>query len=168
MKNNVAIMKDKYADTVTKAVDIDQDILAEYLAQRKYLEKSVDMLKQNLNKDQMIHKQDNFRIMKDNVQLIKQINLLRQEIKNIQLGAKSPESNKEMKSPALKTWKEGMIRPTILPEEISSHLAEKKKIIGKRFFLIILKIVLEHQKFQIKQLKEKLHDLSQHHDMTTM
>lgn len=91
------------------------------------------MLKQNLNKDQMIHKQDNFRIMKDNVQLIKQINLLRQEIKNIQFGgAKSPESNKEMKSPSIRTWKEGMMKPSVIPEEVSTVLTEKKKIIGKK------------------------------------
>ncbi len=125
-------MKEKYAQTATKTVDIDQDILGEYLAQRKYLEKSVDMLKQNLNKDQIIHKQDNFRIMKDNVQLIKQINLLRQEIKGIQIrGAKSPE--KEFKSPAsIKTWKDGLVgSPGGLPEGMATVLAEKKKVLGK-------------------------------------
>ena len=132
------MMKDKYADTVTKTVDIDQDILAEYLAQKKYLEKSVDMLKQNLTKDQMIHKQDNFRIMKDNVQLIKQINLLRQEIKNIQMGTKSDGKDVKTPGPSPKTWKDGLMKPTGLSDETATVLAERKKLLGnfivKEFF----------------------------------
>jgi len=133
LKANVVMMKEKYADTVTKTVDIDQDILAEYLAQKKYLEKSVDMLKQNLTKDQMIHKQDNFRIMKDNVQLIKQINLLRQEIKNIQMGTKGDVKESKTPGPTPKTWKDGLMKPNGLSDETATLLAEKKKLIGKNF-----------------------------------
>ncbi len=140
MKANVVMMKEKYADTVTKTVDIDQDILGEYLAQKKYLEKSVDMLKQNLTKDQMIHKQDNFRIMKDNVQLIKQINLLRQEIKNIQMGTKGDPKESKTPGPSPKTWKDGLMKPTGLSDETAMILAEKKKLIGKNF---VLKIFLQ-------------------------
>lgn len=127
LKAHVVEMKETYANTVTKTVEIDQDILNEYLAQRKYLEKSVDMLKQNLNKDQVIHKQDNFRIMKENVQLIKQINILRQEIKDIQSGVKSPDG--KTKTPT-KTVKEIGAANNVLSDDIVSSLAEKKKIIG--------------------------------------
>lgn len=49
-------MYDKYAKGHEKPVDIDPDIYAEYISQRKYLEKSVAMLKKNLQKDSEIHK----------------------------------------------------------------------------------------------------------------
>jgi hypothetical protein len=39
-----------------KPVEIDKDISAEYMSQKKYLEKSVAMLKKNLAKDDEIHK----------------------------------------------------------------------------------------------------------------
>lgn len=39
------------------------------------------MLKRNLDKDSEIHKQDNMRIMKTNVDLIKEINKLRLKVK---------------------------------------------------------------------------------------
>lgn len=39
-----------------KKVEIDSDIKAEYISQKKYLEKSNAMLKKNLLKDAEIHK----------------------------------------------------------------------------------------------------------------
>ncbi len=69
-----------------KPVEIDHDIYSEYLSQRKYLEKSVSMLKKNLTKDDEIHKQDNIRIMRENVELIKEINKLRKQIKEIKFS----------------------------------------------------------------------------------
>jgi hypothetical protein len=66
-----------------KPVEIDKDISAEYMSQKKYLEKSVAMLKKNLAKDDEIHKQDNIRIMRENVELIKEINKLRKQIKEM-------------------------------------------------------------------------------------
>jgi cilia- and flagella-associated protein 57 len=56
------------------------------MSQRKYLEKSVAMLKKNLAKDDEIHKQDNIRIMRENVELIKEINKLRKQIKEIKFS----------------------------------------------------------------------------------
>jgi hypothetical protein len=46
------------------------------------LEKSVQLLKRNLLKDHEIHKQDNIRIMKGNVNLIRDINDLRMVTKD--------------------------------------------------------------------------------------
>lgn len=52
-------------------VKIDSEIEHEYKNQKKYLEKSIAMLKKNLQKDADIHKHENIRIMKENVDLIK-------------------------------------------------------------------------------------------------
>lgn len=46
------------------------------------------MLKKNLSKDDEIHKQDNIRIMRENVELIKEINKLRKQIKEIKFSQK--------------------------------------------------------------------------------
>ena len=155
-------MKEKYANTAAKTVDIDQDILAEYLAQRKYLEKSVEMLKQNLTKDQVIHKQDNFRIMKENCRLIKEINFLRQEISNIQMGVKGSEGGKESSKSPMKAYKESMMNNSMLSEATANTLAEKKKVVGKNVCCFTVLIgILDHQKHQLKHLKEKLYQLTQ-------
>ena len=49
------------------------------------------MLKKNLTKDDEIHKQDNIRIMRENVELIKEINKLRKQIKEIKFSQKGSE-----------------------------------------------------------------------------
>lgn len=72
-----------------REVEVNNDIFMEYESQLRYLEKSVCMLKKNLEKDQEIHKQDNIRIMKNNVKLIREINRLRREVKNHKGSEKS-------------------------------------------------------------------------------
>ena len=69
--------------------EVNKDILLEYDSQLRYLETSVNMLKKNLEKDREIHKQDNIRIMKNNVKLIRDINKLRRVLKNIKGSGKS-------------------------------------------------------------------------------
>lgn len=119
-------MKEKYAKGHVKNVEIDPDIYAEYVSQRKYLEKSVHMLKKNLQKDSEIHKQDNLRIMRENVELIKQINKLRREIREIKYGTK----NADEKVPANKL-KDSDDQAA---EAIDLEIAEKKKAVGKKGF----------------------------------
>jgi len=91
LKKRVIELKDKYAKEHVKVLEIDPDIHSEYLSQKKYLEKSVGMLKKNLQKDNDIHKQDNLRIMRENVELIKEINRLRKEIDDIKRGGSKGE-----------------------------------------------------------------------------
>ena len=55
------------------------------------------MLKKNLQKDSDIHKHENIRIMKENVDLIKEITTLRLEIKEEGIK-KSPEDEKKNKN----------------------------------------------------------------------
>lgn len=89
----------------SEAANVDQDIQKEYARQRDHLEKTVNSLKLKLSKDSEIHKSDNIRIMqvnnnkkkikififlnlriffkiyKENVTLIKEVNDLRRELK---------------------------------------------------------------------------------------
>ena len=68
--------------------EIDPDIEQEYNNQLKYLDMSSKKLKKNLEKDAEIHKQDNMRIMKHNVELIRDIGKMRTNIRNTSQSAK--------------------------------------------------------------------------------
>ncbi len=59
-----------YVTKDIKPVDVDPDIQAEYVNQRMHLQKCVDMYTKNLSKDSEIHKLNNVRIMRENVDLI--------------------------------------------------------------------------------------------------
>ena len=87
-----------YVNKDVKPAEMDQDIFNEYVSQKKYLEKSVNMLKKNLQKDNEIHKQDNIRIMRENVELIKEITELRKQIKEIKQKGGEEKSKKSKKS----------------------------------------------------------------------
>ena len=65
---------------------IEPDIATEYTRQREYLEKSVESLKRKLNKNMELHRNDNSRMMQENVSLIKEINDLRRELKSMKLA----------------------------------------------------------------------------------
>lgn len=71
LKNSVAEMHSRFVSQSMNQVKIDSEIEHEYKNQKKYLEKSIAMLKKNLQKDADIHKHENIRIMKENVDLIK-------------------------------------------------------------------------------------------------
>jgi WD40 repeat protein/chromosome segregation ATPase len=68
--------------------EIDEDIKKEYQSQLKYLAMSSRKLKKNLEKDAEMHKQDNMRIMKINVDLIRKIGTMRTDIKNLAQDSK--------------------------------------------------------------------------------
>ena len=70
-------------------MEVDEDIKQEYESQKKYLKRSVQMLKKNLLKDNEIHKQDNIRIMKDNVELIQEIIQLRSTVNELDRKTKN-------------------------------------------------------------------------------
>lgn len=60
----------------------------EYANKRRYLENNVNYLRQMLQKDQDVHKQENSRIMKENVTLIQEINDLRKEVRTLEMKLK--------------------------------------------------------------------------------
>ena len=92
LKNHTEKLYKTYVKKDIKPVEMDPEIKAEYISQKKYLEKSVAMLNKNLKKDREIHKQDNIRIMSENVELIREINNLRKTIKN-KFNSKTSEGN---------------------------------------------------------------------------
>jgi hypothetical protein len=98
-------------------VKMDSEIEQEYKNQKKYLEKSINMLKKNLQKDSDIHKHENIRIMKENVDLIKEISSLRLEIKDEGIK-KSPEEEKKNKN-----------EPT--EDMVRNEIGERKKAIAE-------------------------------------
>jgi chromosome segregation ATPase len=80
LKESVMGLHKKYMPNGIKKQELDSDIQREYNRQRDYLEKSVESFKRKLIKDSDVHRQDNTRILQENVALIKEINELRKEI----------------------------------------------------------------------------------------
>jgi len=56
--------------------DMPPDIKSEYENQKKYLKNSVTSLKKKKNKDKELHEHSNLDVMNENLELIKEINLL--------------------------------------------------------------------------------------------
>merc|ERR1712096_576266 len=75
----------KYVHEESRAVELDASIQKEYKNQKKYLEKSVDALNRKLKTDNELHKQENRRIMNENILLIEEINQLRSEKNEIKI-----------------------------------------------------------------------------------
>jgi len=80
LKESVSNLYKKYVPNGIKKQELDSDIQREYIRQRDYLQKSVESLKRKLVKDKEVHRQDNNRVLLENVQLIREINDLRKEI----------------------------------------------------------------------------------------
>merc|ERR1711977_86287 len=74
LKESVTSLYKKYVPNGIKKQELDSDIQREYNRQRDYLEKSVESLKRKLLKDSEVHRQDNMRILQENVSLIREIN----------------------------------------------------------------------------------------------
>merc|ERR1719321_1792627 len=67
LRESVSNLFKKYVPHGIKKQELDSDIQREYNRQREYLEKSVESLKRKLAKDSEVHRQDNMRIMQENV-----------------------------------------------------------------------------------------------------
>jgi WD40 repeat protein len=77
LKESILNVYQRYVRSDARPQEVDTDIHKEYEQQRKYLENNVSSLKAKLDKLAKAHKQDNYRIMKENVELISEINQLR-------------------------------------------------------------------------------------------
>ena len=76
-------VKKCYQTHVTEKIqadEVDPDVSKEYKRQKAYLDQSVDVLKKKLSRDLLSRRNDNMRLMQENVALIKEINKLRREI----------------------------------------------------------------------------------------
>ena len=65
----------------SKETDIDPDIYKEYESHKKYLESSVNTLKQRLDAEQQVHKVSHMAIMEQNMKLIHEIAEFRQKVR---------------------------------------------------------------------------------------
>lgn len=90
LKNSVTKLYKKYVQSHQSSSEPsgEADVQKEYNRQREYLEKSVESLKRKLAKDMEMHKNDNLRLMRENVSLTKEINELRREVNTISLVSK--------------------------------------------------------------------------------
>ena len=80
-----------------KNVVEDGDIKKEYEAQWKFLDNSVRALRQRLEKEKALHKEDNNQVMNDNQKLIKDINKLRSTIVDRNTEFSKLGGNKQLK-----------------------------------------------------------------------
>ena len=129
LKNQASNLYMTYSTKDLKPPEIDPDIDSEYRSQKKYLQKSVAMLKKNLEKDNEIHKQDNLRIMKENVDLIREINKLRKNIKDIKYPPKGTEQEKKNLHDSANGSQDEAEREG--KGEENEQMLEMKKIYGK-------------------------------------
>lgn len=82
LKKGIIRLHKKYVKEEVKNEQGDTDLHREYANKRRYLENNVNYLRQMLQKDQDVHKQENSRIMKENVTLLQEINDLKKEVHN--------------------------------------------------------------------------------------
>lgn len=116
--------------------EIDEDIKKEYQSQLKYLAMSSRKLKKNLEKDAEMHKQDNMRIMKKNVDLIRELGKMRSYIAKISGGdnRKADHHNKikglrsDPENTDNKILEQGKIRETLIEqiEKLTNDLKQLK------------------------------------------
>ena len=83
LKDVVKKLYQKHVTSSIRSVGLDEDVQKEYDRQREYLERSVMSLRRKLAKDVELQRADNVRIMQENVLLIKEINQLRRELREL-------------------------------------------------------------------------------------
>jgi len=123
LKEAVKKMYQKHVTETVATRTIESDIAAEYTRQREYLEKSVESLKRKLNKNMELHRNDNMRMMQENVSLIKEINELRREIK----GMKMAQRAKDMAGGSARPLKSGA-EPSNMHEAVTEIGLQKDEI----------------------------------------
>lgn len=80
LKESIIELHKKFVLEEVKANTIDTDVQKEYSLHRKHLENKVQSFNNKIAKDQEDHKKENIKLMKENVELIEQINELRKAL----------------------------------------------------------------------------------------
>merc|ERR1711988_1479158 len=99
LRDTFTALYKKYVPNGIKKQELDSDIQREYNRQRDYLEKSVESLKRKLLKDSDVHRQDNMRILQENVALIREINDLKHERQQQRLNVSKMKAKPDETSP---------------------------------------------------------------------
>lgn len=87
LKEKVKFMYQKHITSPVETGPVEEGVHREFHRQRDYLEKTVQSLKNKLDKDTQLHRTDNLRAVQENVALIKEINELRRETKSLKAAA---------------------------------------------------------------------------------
>jgi hypothetical protein len=83
LKDAVLHLYNEYVRDEARPKEVDTEINREYEQQHNYLRKNVKTLNAKVKLTSSVHKEENIRIMKENQDLIKQINQLRSENKSM-------------------------------------------------------------------------------------
>jgi chromosome segregation ATPase len=81
LREDVARLYRTHVTEQIQSVEVPPDVSKEYKRQKQHLEKTVHALKKKLARDVRSRKNDNMRIMQENVALIKEINTMRRDLK---------------------------------------------------------------------------------------
>jgi WD40 repeat protein len=81
----------KYVTALQRSAEVDPEVAKEYQRQRQYLERTVEALRRKLERDSEANQHENLRVMQENVALVKEINELRKEIRNIKQAQRERE-----------------------------------------------------------------------------
>ncbi|XP_059839968.1 cilia- and flagella-associated protein 57 isoform X2 [Hypanus sabinus] len=153
LKESVQQLYEKYVPQtdVFDIAAIDLDIQQEFGRQRNHLEKSIATLQKKLLTDAEIHRTDNVRIMQENVALIKEINDLRQELKISRIKVHDLEVTlgtlKKTKKPCVVDFKDNCSRNGRVTRLNFDQESER---------------IIELQRLEIKQLREKIQTVEEH------
>ncbi|XP_062921097.1 cilia- and flagella-associated protein 57 [Mobula hypostoma] len=153
LKESVRQLYEKYVPQtdVFDIAAIDLDIQQEFGRQRNHLEKSIATLQKKLLTDAEIHRIDNVRIMQENVALIKEINDLRQELKISRIKVHDLEVTlgtlKKTKKPCAVDFKDNCSRSGTVTRLNFDQESER---------------IIELQRLEIKQLREKIQTVEEH------
>ena len=121
----------KYVDAeISRQQEVPEDVQREHARQKEFLEKTVETLKRKLAKEAEGHRDENARIMQENMDLIKEINELRREMKALK---------------SMEQWRKATQRPSSSPG-VGEELDQKDKEI-------------EMQKQEISRLRARIEEL---------
>ncbi|NXG56788.1 CFA57 protein, partial [Hemiprocne comata] len=152
MKNGIRELYTKYvqqSDTVETEV-VDTDLQQEYMRQREYLERNLAALKKKVVKDQEIHRATFLRVMQENVSLIREINDLRQELKEAHTQVH------DLRSRLRLTKKKQAIQDTAPPSELLSSPAVLRLNAEKE-----CENIIAMQRLEIQYLRDQIQEKEQ-------
>ncbi|MBN3292458.1 CFA57 protein, partial [Polypterus senegalus] len=130
--------------TREKLSDRDPEVLYEFSCQRKHLERTVALLKKKITDDAEINRVAHFRIVQENVSLIKEINMLRRELKVARTKVHDLENVIQIRKNSVQLGKETPVVDLLNTNLAKIHFEEEAEKI------------IDLQKMEIKRLREQI------------
>ncbi|EGR34794.1 WD repeat protein [Ichthyophthirius multifiliis] len=154
LENEIENMYKKYIKVEAKKNVIEDNIVKEYKYQKQNLQNLISMFKKSLEKDKQINKEDKIRQMTNNVQLIKEINQLRKNIKELQ--KQNIVNSSENSTPQPKTKKKNDSLPQI--SQSVTKLNDPTQIIKNEIFQQRIQYykTLQQEVLELKKVEESV------------